>query len=171
MFVLKSAAFGNGGTIPDKYAEENVVSPPLSWDGVPDGTQSFALVVTDPDLPAAFNFPRNFFHWVVYDLPAATRALPEGASPNGDLPAGAKELISDYVTFQMPGYGKGYGGPWPPDAAHRYVFTLYALKTAALDVPADADFGAFSAAVLPQMILSTALVGTYGPARKPLPGS
>ena len=51
MFTLKSSAFANGGTIPEKHTEMNRVSPPLGWEDVPKGTKSFALAVTDPDVP------------------------------------------------------------------------------------------------------------------------
>ena len=170
MFVLRSPSFENNGRIPDKYTEKSIVSPPLSWEGVPKGAKSLALVVTDPDVPEVFNFPRNFFHWVLYDLPPSTTSLAEGASPKG-LPAGAKELDSDFVTFGIPGFGRGYGGPWPPDAEHRYVFTLYALKAAGLGIPDGADYGQFAQALLPQVIQSATLVGRYGPAREKLPGT
>ena len=53
------------------------------------------------------------------------------------------------MTFRIPGYGRGYGGPWPPDAAHRYVFTLYALKVDALEIDDAADYVEFVRAVLP----------------------
>ena len=171
MFVLRSSAFADGGKFPAKYSEDKLISPPLSWEGVPAGTQSLALAMSDPDVPAAFNFPRNFYHWLVYDIPASAAGLAEGASPGGGLPAGAKELNTDFVTFQMPGYAAHYGGPWPPDAEHRYVFTLYALKAEKLDLPADASHEDFAKAVLPQTIASATLIGLYGPASKPLPGS
>ena len=169
MFTLKSPAFPNGEMIPEKYAEKNVASPPLSWDNVPAGTKSFALAVTDPDVPEVFQFPRVFAHWMIYNIPASARGLPEGASPGGDLPPEAKELKSDCATFGMPGVGKGYAGPWPPDAAHRYVFTLYALKAASLDIPPEADYAEFVKVVLPQTIATAALIGYYGPAKSPLP--
>ncbi|UCF92480.1 MAG: YbhB/YbcL family Raf kinase inhibitor-like protein [Desulfobacterales bacterium] len=169
-FTLKSAAFADGARIPDRYAENNKVSPPLEWENPPKGTKSFALSVTDPDLPAEFNFPRAFAHWLLFDIPGSARRLPEGASPGGELPRGAKELNSDFVTFQIPGFGKGYGGPWPPDAAHRYVFTLYALKAESLDIAETADYAKFVSAVLPVTITTATLIGTYGPARRPLPG-
>jgi len=95
--------------------------------------------------------------------------LPEGASPRGRLPSGVCELNSDFVTFKIPGYGRGYGGPWPPDAAHRYIFTLYALKVDKLELPDDADYVEFVKAVLPVTIKSTSLMGLYGPAVNPLP--
>jgi ribose transport system ATP-binding protein len=172
MFSLKSSAFENGGTIPEKFAEMNQVSPALSWEDAPAGTQSFALALTDPDVPAFFNFPRCFAHWMIYDIPASAKSLPEGASPAGNIPAGAKELNSDFITaFQVPGFKAGYGAPWPPDAAHRYVFTLYALKSANLEIPANADFAEFAKIVLPQTITTASLIGTYGPAKNPLPGA
>lgn len=171
MFELKSKAFEYDGQIPARYAEKNVVSPPLHWINIPKGTKSFALSMTDPDLPAAFQFPRVFAHWLVYNIPKEINKLEEGVSPSGLLPTGCKELNSDYVTFKIPGYGKGYGGPWPPDSSHRYIFTLYALKTEQLDLPDSATIEDFSKAVLPVTILSAALVGYYGPAIEKLPGS
>ena len=142
-----------------------MVQPP------PKGTKSYALAVIDPDVPEEFNFPRVFVHWMLYNIPGFVERLPEGCSPDGVLPDGAKELNSDFVTFGIPGYGKGYGGPWPPDAAHRYVFTLYALKQEVLEIKEDADYGEFGRAVLPVTINCCSLVGFYGPAEKPLPGS
>ncbi|GAB5469368.1 MAG: hypothetical protein Kilf2KO_23980 [Rhodospirillales bacterium] len=166
-FVLTSPAFGPGETIPDRFVEDRICSPPLTWSGVPAGTKSFALALTDPDLPEAFGFPRAFAHWLVHDLPAGFRDLPEGASRSATLPA--RELNSDFVTFQIPGFGRGYGGPWPPDRAHRYYFTLYALKVESVELAGDADLTQFYAAIMPVTIASTSLVAVYGPARKPLP--
>ncbi len=171
MFILKSTAFKEGATIPEKYAEKSNISPPLSWENPPKGTKSFALAVTDPDVPEQFNFPRAFVHWLVYNIPATVTSIPEGASPGGKMPAGSKELKTDFVTFQIPGYRNHYGGPWPPDAAHRYVFTLYALKSEKIDLPEGADYFEFAKAVLPVTIMTATLVGYYGPAKSPLPGS
>jgi Raf kinase inhibitor-like YbhB/YbcL family protein len=157
--------------MPDRYAEDSSVSPPLEWANPPRGTRSFALSVTDPDVPAELNFPRAFAHWMVFDIPASARGLAEGASPGGRLPKGARELHSDFVTFGIPGYGRGYGGPWPPDGAHRYVFTLYALKVDNLAIAEQADYEAFASAVLPVTITTATMVGIYGPAKRPLPGA
>ncbi|HJP68184.1 MAG TPA: YbhB/YbcL family Raf kinase inhibitor-like protein [Sphingomicrobium sp.] len=168
-FVLTSLEVAPGSVIPARFAEENKVSPPLFWDGVPDGTRSLALSVTDPDLPPEFNFPRAFAHWLVYDIPPDTRALPEGASGTSRMPVGAKELASDFVTFKIPGFGIGYGGPWPPDRAHRYVFTLYALMADRLELDERADLTAFMGAVAPRAIATASFTAFYGPARKQLP--
>ena len=168
-FLLIAPDIPQGAVVPDRFTEGSPTSPALRWTGVPQGTQSFALAVTDPDLPAAFNFPRSFAHWLVHDIPGHIRALAEGASNSLAMPGGAVELNSDFVTFAIPGFGGGWGGPWPPDRQHRYVFTLYALKVARLDVAPDADLAAFAAAVLPVAIDQASFTARYGPARKPLP--
>lgn len=164
MFVLHSPAFADAGRLPEKFAEGGAVSPPLRWEGRPTGTKSYALTMTDPDVPDEFRFPRIVFHWIVYDIPTTVDSLDAGLSPGGLLPSGAKELPNDFAAFGMPALSRGYGPPWPPDAPHRYVFTLYALKVAALRISADADPEAFCRALLPQTILTATLVGLYGPA-------
>ena len=168
-FVLSAPDIAPGQLIPVRFAEDSAISPRLQWAGVPAATRSFALSITDPDLPEAFNFPRAFAHWLVFDIPGDVRELPEGASGSALLPAGARELASDFVTFGIPGYSRGYAGPWPPDQQHRYVFTLYALKTAQLDIDTDANLTQFAAAVVPAAIDMASFVAVYGPARKPLP--
>lgn len=108
------------------------ISPELRWSGVPAGTKSLALTVYDPDAPTG----SGWWHWVVYDMPASAMGLAAGAgSANGTgLPAGSAQGITDFGT-------RGYGGPCPPkgDKAHRYVFTLYALKVPKIEVPATAS--------------------------------
>ena len=168
-FLLIAPDIPQGAVVPDRFAEESPISPALRWLGVPEGTLSFALAVTDPDLPAAFNFPRSFAHWLVHDIPGHIRELPEGASTSLAMPGPAAELNSDFVTFAIPGFGRGWGGPWPPDRQHRYVFTLYALKTARVAIAPDADLASFAAAVLPVAIDQASFTAVYGPARKPLP--
>lgn len=170
-FLLLAPDIPQGSTVPARFAEANKCSPALEWESAPKGTQSFALSITDPDLPAEFDFPRSFAHWLVYNIPADARALPEGASMTSAMPSGAQELNSDFVTFGIPGFGRGYGGPWPPDAAHRYVFTLYALKSRSLDLDPKADLAAFAQAVLPVTIDQTSFTATYGPAKSPLPAT
>jgi ribose transport system ATP-binding protein len=168
-FSFSAPDIAPGSVIPQRFAEDNKVSPRLVWSGVPEGTKSFALSMTDPDLPPEFNFPRAFAHWLVVDIPADARELAEGASATAAMPAGVRELNSDFVTFKIPGFGRGYGGPWPPDRSHRYVFTLYALKAARLGIADDATLERFAAAVLPATIAAQSFVVHYGPAKKPLP--
>lgn len=107
------------------------ISPALLWKNAPQGTQSFAVTIYDPDAPTG----SGWWHWVVYDIPAGTQQLAQGAgSVDGDkLPADAKQGRTDYGS-------KGFGGACPPagDKAHRYIISVHALKVAHLDVPADA---------------------------------
>lgn len=170
-FLLLAPNIPQGGTVPARFAETNKCSPALEWEAVPKGTKSFALSITDPDLPEEFNFQRSFAHWLVYNIPSDARALPEGASMTSAMPSGTHELNSDFVTFGIPGFGRGYSGPWPPDAAHRYVFTLYALKVRSIDLDPKADLAAFAQAVLPVTIDQTSFSATYGPAKLPLPAT
>jgi len=110
--TLSSPAFCSGDRIPLEYtADGRNVSPPLIWSDPPSGTKSFALICEDPDAPG-----KTFMHWGVYEIPASTRELKEGA-----LPMGAKQALNDF------GDGK-YGGPAPPPGKpHHYHFRLYAL--------------------------------------------
>jgi Raf kinase inhibitor-like YbhB/YbcL family protein len=113
----------NQGAIPAKYTREGAdVSPPLAWSDPPAGTKSFALVVDDPDAPDPAAPKRVWVHWVVYDLPAGTRELPENAARRS-LPPGSHAGTNDW---QRP----GYGGPCPPIGRHRYFHKLYALDVA-----------------------------------------
>ena len=124
---LKSSAFSNGGTIPSKFTCDGPdLSPGLSWNDPPTDTKVFALIMDDPDAPAG-----TWVHWVLYDLPASLRELPEGVPKKKDLESGARQGSNDFGKI-------GYGGPCPPrGAAHRYSFRLYAL-----DRPAQLRAGA-----------------------------
>ncbi len=116
-FQLTSTAFDPDGAIPVKYTCDGAnVSPALAWSDPPAGTQSFALIVDDPDAPQ-----KTMAHWLIYSIPPATRALPEGTSKDGKLPDGSRQGKNDQ--------GKvGYSGPCPPPGAvHHYFFKLYAL--------------------------------------------
>jgi Raf kinase inhibitor-like YbhB/YbcL family protein len=113
---IGSPAFQEGGMIPERYScYGDNISPPLSWEGVPEGTKSMALIVDDPDAPGG-----TFVHWVLYDLPADLEGLPENLPSGKGLPIGGEEGINS--TNQT-----GYTGPCPPSGTHRYFFKVYAL--------------------------------------------
>ncbi len=114
---LESDSFINDGLIPSKYTcDGQDISPPLSWDAPPTGTQSLALIVDDPDAPGG-----TYVHWVLYNLPGSIRHLPEAVAPQPSLPQGGIQGKNDFGHL-------GYGGPCPPSGTHRYFFKLYALS-------------------------------------------
>jgi Raf kinase inhibitor-like YbhB/YbcL family protein len=113
---LTSSAFNQGSAIPAKYScQGEQVSFALDWSAPPAGTQSLALIMSDPDAPVG-----TFIHWVVYNLPASTRSLSEGAS--GNLPSGT-------IEGQTSAGSKAYVGPCPPSGQHRYYLRIYALDS------------------------------------------
>lgn len=116
-FEMKSSAFNPGQPIPVKYSCDGTdLSVPLSWTDPPSGVKSFALIADDPDAPMG-----TWVHWVLYDLPAETRALDEGVPKKDALRDGSKQGRNDFGRI-------GYGGPCPPPGKpHRYFFKLYAL--------------------------------------------
>ena len=116
-FELTSSAFKAGDTIPRKHScDGGDVSPLLSWTEPPAGTTTLALIADDPDAPAG-----TWVHWVLYDLPATTRGLPEGVPPGEMLKGGGRQGTNSFRKT-------GYGGPCPPrGTTHRYFFKLYAL--------------------------------------------
>ena len=74
-FTLKSSSFSNGAAIPEKHSlQGGNLSPPLSWNNVPANTQSFVLIMDDPDAPGG-----TWDHWIVYNIPAGTTSLAENA--------------------------------------------------------------------------------------------
>jgi len=152
-FALRSTAFEDGHEIPTRFTcEGDDVSPALRWSDPPPGTRSFALIVDDPDAPDPAAPRVTWVHWVVYDLPAESRELPEG-SGSGQLPAGARNGRNDWKRT-------GYGGPCPPIGRHRYFHKLYALDVALGDLGA-ADKAAVEKAIQGHVLARAELVGTY----------
>ena len=136
-FSLSSPSIKPGSTLTEAQVfkgfgcEGKNISPALKWSGAPKDTKSFALTVYDPDAPTG----SGWWHWVVYNIPASASELPEGAggADGKGMPAGAAQGRTD---FGAPGFGGAC--PPPGDKPHRYIFTVYALKTDKIDVPADA---------------------------------
>ncbi|MFI5303143.1 MAG: YbhB/YbcL family Raf kinase inhibitor-like protein [Polyangiales bacterium] len=151
--TLTSSAFANGASIPARHTcEGDDVSPPLGWSTGPSGTQSFALIVDDPDAPDPRAPKGTWTHWVVHSIPVDARALVENTRENG-LPLGAREGLNDWRRV-------GYSGPCPPVGRHRYVHTLYALDTTLTDLgqPTRAQL---LAAMVGHVLAQAELVGTY----------
>lgn len=124
------------------------ISPEITWSKGPEGTKSYVLIMVDPDVPTVFDdagkegktLPadmkrRDFYHWVVADIPAEITSIAEGASRavDGRKPVGIT-AINDYASFikDKPAETfQGYDGPCPPwnDARiHNYHFLVFALS-------------------------------------------
>jgi Raf kinase inhibitor-like YbhB/YbcL family protein len=147
---LTSNAFENGQPLPAEYTCDGPGhSPRLQWSEPPAGTESFALVVDDPNAPGG-----TFGHWGVYDIPMSARQIDTGAAQNPD--SDLKQAENDF--------GKaGYGPPCPPrgDPPHHYRFRLVALDLAKLS-SAPAKVEDIAAAAGDHVLGSAELVATYG---------
>jgi Raf kinase inhibitor-like YbhB/YbcL family protein len=118
---LSSPAFANGGRLPPRFtADGDGISPPLVWGMLPDGTESLALIVEDPDAPA----PSPFVHAIVWGIGPDERHLAEGAITAN----GAAELNGSDVGRNSY-FLEGWLPPDPPPGhgEHRYAFQLFAL--------------------------------------------
>jgi Raf kinase inhibitor-like YbhB/YbcL family protein len=155
-FELTSPAFKNDERIPKKHTGEGAdTSPALNWTSAPIGTQSFALIMDDPDAPVGL-----WLHWVLYDIPASLTALPEGVAKNDILPDGSKHGrswgVKDAECDRV-----GYFGPLPPPGKpHRYFFKLYALDTM-LGLPSKAAKTQVIAAMKGHILAQAQLIGVY----------
>ena len=144
--TLTTTAFADGATIPVRFTQAGPgaapgggTSPALTWANVPEGTQSFVLHMHDMDV-ARNGTTEDQVHWVVWNIPASARGLPEG------VPAGSR--LQD-GSFQISATGPVYRGPGAPanGPMHHYVFELYAIDTM-LDVQPSEDAFATRRAVL-----------------------
>lgn len=159
-FTLTSTHIADQQTLPLRFVHSAMgaggqnVSPDLAWSGAPEGTQSYALTMYDPDAPTG----SGWWHWVVYDIPASATGLVMGAGAAGgaELPAGAKLGRTDFGTAE-------YGGAAPPPGhgPHRYIFTLYALNTGKLDVPPDASAAMVGFSIHFAKLAQAQLTATY----------
>ena|SRR5688572_15124839 len=159
-FTLTSTDIKEGATLSNKHVFNGMgckgenISPQLAWSGAPAGTKSFAVTIYDPDAPTG----SGWWHWLVYNLPATTTSLPAGA---GDatkklLPAGAVQARTD---FGAPVWGGAC--PPPGDKPHRYIFTVYALKTDKITVPPDATAAMVGYNLNVNKLATATLTATY----------
>lgn len=140
---LRSTSFKPGGELAQPFGKKaDNVSPQLRWDDVPDGTRSFALSFVDLD-PVA----RGYVHWLVVDIDADTRDLPEGIAAVG-IPGHARQLTP-------------YAGPFPPSGTHEYEFTLYALDTERARVGPRAGLDQVRDAARPSTLATATLACTF----------
>ncbi|NOY91331.1 MAG: YbhB/YbcL family Raf kinase inhibitor-like protein [Deltaproteobacteria bacterium] len=199
---ISSTSFHDGGRIPEANAFCRVDpdthasfsdnrSPGLSWDEVPAGTRSFALIARDPDVPSQgddvnqegrevpADLPRvEFIHWLLWDIPGDARELAEGSHASGVTPRGkpgpeapgdTRHGINDYTGWfagdpDMAGDYFGYDGPCPPwndSIVHHYHFTLYALDLRSLGDPSRWGAAELRAAMEGHVLAEASLMGTF----------
>ncbi|OEY66199.1 YbhB/YbcL family Raf kinase inhibitor-like protein [Marinobacter sp. X15-166B] len=191
----------DGQPVPERYAfgvynEADRMSfgpnrnPEVSWDQVPAGTQSFVVMMFDPDVPSVADdvnkegrvvsktLPRvDFFHWLLIDIPASVRRIPEGEDSDGVTPKGKPQEggpvgvrgINNFTQFlagnpDMAGTYAGYDGPCPPwndELMHHYHFEVYALDVDSLGLSGEFDGAAVRKAMQGHVLASARVTGTY----------
>lgn len=163
IMTLTSTAFTDGGQIPAKHAQTGRdVSPPLSWSGAPDSTQSFVLIVHDADA-AIGDGTDDLLHWMVWNIPGSATSLPEGIPQGPQTSNGLRQISAT---------GPNYRGPAAASTgpAHHYVFELFALdanvNVAAVGASPPATRAAVMAAIATHVRGKGVLVGLY---RRPAP--
>ena len=131
------------------------ISPALSWSGAPADTKSFAVTLFDPDARAG----QGWWHWVVINIPPTVHALSEDAGNRSGthLPPGAIQVRTSFGD-------SAYGGACPPvgDKPHRYVFTVYAMKIARVDLASSASAASASLFINAHALDRATLVARYG---------
>jgi len=153
VFTISAADFNHMAAIPAEYTcEGRDISPQLTWQGVPTGTKSLALIVDDPDAPDPAAPKMTWVHWLLYNIPATAGELPKGVTAE-QLPPGTKQGSNDW-------HRVGYGGPCPPIGAHRYFYKLYALNVVLPDL-GEPDKAALLTAMQPHIVATTELIGVY----------
>lgn len=199
---LISNSFKDGAAIPGEFAfavedlKNHVTlssnrNPHLAWSDVPDGTESFALIVHDPDVPSKGDdvnkdgreVPSSlqrvtFYHWLLVDIPANAREIAagsqsDGVTPHGKrgpaAPGGMRHGINNYTQWfasdaQMEGDYFGYDGPCPPwndTIVHHYIFTLYALDVDKLALDGELTSENINNALKGHVLAEASLAGTY----------
>lgn len=114
---LESSAFNHEGLIPSKYTcDGDNISPPLTISKNPNGTQTFVLIMEDPDVPKEVRSDGIWNHWLIWNISRSVKKIDEGKAPQG-------------VVGKNTGGSNTYQGPCPPDREHRYFFRMYALDT------------------------------------------
>jgi Raf kinase inhibitor-like YbhB/YbcL family protein len=150
MFQLTSTAFQPESKIEKRFTcSGEDISPPLSWQGAPQGTKSFALIVHDPDAPRS----GGWTHWVVYNLPPSTTHLQEDVPKQEKVSGGGVQGINDSGRI-------GYMGPCPPSGTHRYYFRLYALDQE-LSLKPRAGKSDLESAMQGHILAQTELMGKF----------
>lgn len=195
--TVDSDSIRDGERVPDEYAygvpdgsgkaapAGGNKSPHLRWSGAPEGTQSFAVVCYDPDVPADFSDAnqegktiaqdaarQDFAHWLLVDISADITELPEGAGSDGLVEGGKPTGATDhgvtgansYSDADMGGIHGNYDGPFPPfndERLHHYHFVVYALDLPSVGLEGDFRLDDVRSAIEGHVLDQGELVATY----------
>lgn len=142
-FNLTSQDIHNGGNIPERFTcHGKDISPSLAWEGAPSQTQSFVLIMEDPDAPGG-----TWLHWIVYNIPSIVLGFSQGERQGiGAINSWGKQ---------------GYGGPCPPSGVHHYHFKLYALDTLLHLASSPANLEQVQEAMKGHILGTAELIGLY----------
>ena len=154
--LLSTTAFTDGGELPKKFscaAGAESVSPAFTWANPPAGTASFALLLHDPE-PHIRKSRYDITHWMIWNIPADAKGLPEGVALGAELPDGSRQ--GKPYTQKA-----GYAGPCaPPGNPHHYTWLLFALD-AKLDLSPDATRDDFEKALDGHVLQASEVVSLF----------
>lgn len=158
MIHMQIDEFSDGGHIPSKYtcaAGQNSPSPKITWSGAPASTQSYVLIMHDPDPVLAGSATNDVLHWAIFDIPGNSKELPEGVKP-GEQADGAKQIKNIAMN-------NGYLGPCPPagHGDHHYTFELFALN-AKLGLPDSTSRAELLNAMNGKVVAKGLYIGMFG---------
>jgi Raf kinase inhibitor-like YbhB/YbcL family protein len=158
MIHLQVDDFQDGGHIPAKYtcaAGQTSPSPAIMWSGAPANTQSYVLIMHDPDPVLGGSATNDVLHWAIFDIPGDAKSLPEGVKA-GDQSDGAKQIKNIAMN-------NGYLGPCPPagHGDHHYTFELFALS-AKLGLPDSTTREELLNAMNGKVIAKGLYIGMFG---------
>jgi Raf kinase inhibitor-like YbhB/YbcL family protein len=158
MIHITIADFPDGGRIPNKFtcaASPTSPSPAMTWSGAPANTQSYAVILHDPDPVLGGSATNDVLHWAIFDIPGDSKGLPEGVK-NGDQADGSKQINNL-------GGNPSYMGPCAPPGHgdHHYTFEVYALN-AKLGLPASTSRADLMSAMNGKVIAKGVYIGMFG---------
>lgn len=157
-FTLKSSQLSGQATnelISNSYGCNGLnLSPHLYWENAPAETKSFAVTVLDESAPTG----SGWWHWIIFNIPDTVKALEAGAG-NVNLKLAPAGSIQSTTALQK----QGYGGPCPPQGGgfHKYVVTVYALKTPDLELMATTPPSTVAYLIEQNVIEKSSLVFYY----------
>jgi Raf kinase inhibitor-like YbhB/YbcL family protein len=150
---VESTAFGYDGLIPVRYtADGEKLSPPLAWTFVPPDAVGLVLLIEDADSPT----PQPLTHAILLDLPPSDGKLAEGELRSPEHDGVSHDLGRNSLRRAR------YLPPDPPPGhgEHRYVFQVFAVDRALLDLDRPSK-RALKEALTDHVLARGCLIGCY----------